>query len=65
MILDVHIVAANEHDSRWLKPLISKLGYKTREVYLDKGYQVLANVFYFDSRSIKYRIQKKAYRPVS
>ncbi|XOD66547.1 MAG: hypothetical protein ACMUEL_00355 [Flavobacteriales bacterium Tduv] len=27
MILAVHIVAANEHDSRGLKLLISKLGY--------------------------------------
>ncbi|XOD67145.1 MAG: hypothetical protein ACMUEL_03895 [Flavobacteriales bacterium Tduv] len=39
MILAVHSVAANEHDSRGLNPLISKLGYKSREVYADKGYQ--------------------------
>ncbi|XOD66685.1 MAG: hypothetical protein ACMUEL_01165 [Flavobacteriales bacterium Tduv] len=36
MILVVHSLAANEHDSRGLNPLISKLGYKTREVYADK-----------------------------
>ncbi|XOD67993.1 MAG: hypothetical protein ACMUEL_08970 [Flavobacteriales bacterium Tduv] len=34
MILELHSVAANEHDSRGLKPLISKLGYKPREVYM-------------------------------
>ncbi|XOD67829.1 MAG: hypothetical protein ACMUEL_08010 [Flavobacteriales bacterium Tduv] len=38
MILAVHTVAANEHDSRWIKPLISKLGYKPKKVYADKGY---------------------------
>ncbi|XOD68149.1 MAG: hypothetical protein ACMUEL_01565 [Flavobacteriales bacterium Tduv] len=38
MILATHSVAANENDSRGLKPLISKLGYKTREVYAKKGY---------------------------
>ncbi|XOD68227.1 MAG: transposase [Flavobacteriales bacterium Tduv] len=27
MILAVHSVAANEHDSRGIKPLINKLGY--------------------------------------
>ncbi|XOD67239.1 MAG: transposase [Flavobacteriales bacterium Tduv] len=37
MILAVHSVVANEHDSRGLKQLISKLGYKHREVYADKG----------------------------
>ncbi|XOD68212.1 MAG: transposase [Flavobacteriales bacterium Tduv] len=62
MILAVHSVAANEHDSRRLKPLISKLGYKPREIYVEKGYQVPANMFYFHSRGIKDCIQKKAYR---
>ncbi|XOD67573.1 MAG: transposase [Flavobacteriales bacterium Tduv] len=62
MILAVHSVSANEHDSRGLKPLISKLGYKPKEVYADKGYQLTTNVSYFHSRGIKYRIQKKAYR---
>ncbi|XOD67257.1 MAG: transposase [Flavobacteriales bacterium Tduv] len=67
MILAVHSVAANEHDSIGLKPLIRKLGYNTREVYVDKGYQVPANVSYFHSLSIKDRIQKKSYRnrPIS
>ncbi|XOD67756.1 MAG: hypothetical protein ACMUEL_07555 [Flavobacteriales bacterium Tduv] len=37
MILAVHSVAANEHNSRGLKQLIRKLGYKPREVYADKG----------------------------
>ncbi|XOD68156.1 MAG: transposase [Flavobacteriales bacterium Tduv] len=32
MILAVHSVADNEHDSRGVKPLIRKLGYKPREV---------------------------------
>ncbi|XOD68205.1 MAG: transposase [Flavobacteriales bacterium Tduv] len=55
-------LAANKHDSRGIKQLISKLGYKPREVYADKGYQVLANVSYFHSRVIKDRIHKKGYR---
>ncbi|XOD67534.1 MAG: hypothetical protein ACMUEL_06240 [Flavobacteriales bacterium Tduv] len=42
--------------------LITKLGYKPRELYADKGYQVPDNVSYFHSRGIKDRIQKKAYR---
>ncbi|XOD67141.1 MAG: hypothetical protein ACMUEL_03870 [Flavobacteriales bacterium Tduv] len=62
MILAAHSVSANEHDSRGLKPLISKLVYKQREVYAGKGYQVPANVCYFYSRGIKDRIQKKSYR---
>ncbi|XOD67736.1 MAG: hypothetical protein ACMUEL_07430 [Flavobacteriales bacterium Tduv] len=67
MILAVHIVAANEHDSIGLKPLIRKLGYKPREVYAEKDYQVPATISYFHSRDIKGRIQKKAYknRPLS
>ncbi|XOD67248.1 MAG: hypothetical protein ACMUEL_04555 [Flavobacteriales bacterium Tduv] len=56
MILVVHSVAANEHDRRRLKILISKLEYKSREVYIDKYYQVPANVPYFHSRAIKDRI---------
>ncbi|XOD67292.1 MAG: transposase [Flavobacteriales bacterium Tduv] len=62
MILAVHSVAANEHDSIVLKTLIRKLGYKPRKVYADKGYQVPANVSYFHSRGIKDLIQKKTYR---
>ncbi|XOD67891.1 MAG: transposase [Flavobacteriales bacterium Tduv] len=62
MILAVRSVAANNHDNRGLNPLISKLEYTSREVYADKGYQVPANVSYFHSLSIKYRIQKKNYR---
>ncbi|XOD66990.1 MAG: hypothetical protein ACMUEL_02970 [Flavobacteriales bacterium Tduv] len=58
-------MAANEHDSRGLKPLISKLGYKLRKIYADNGYQVLANVSYFHSRGIKDRIQKKPIGTVS
>ncbi|XOD68034.1 MAG: hypothetical protein ACMUEL_09230 [Flavobacteriales bacterium Tduv] len=57
-----HSVAANEHNSRGGNPLIRKLGYKAREVYAEKDYQVPANVSYFHSRGIKDRIQKKAYR---
>ncbi|XOD67495.1 MAG: hypothetical protein ACMUEL_06010 [Flavobacteriales bacterium Tduv] len=34
MILAVHSVAANEHDSKGLKPLINKLGYKPQEKYM-------------------------------
>ncbi|XOD67648.1 MAG: hypothetical protein ACMUEL_06905 [Flavobacteriales bacterium Tduv] len=64
MILAVHSVDANEHDSRELKPLISKLGYKTREIYADKDYQVPANVSYFHNRDIKDRLQTKVYRTV-
>ncbi|XOD66997.1 MAG: hypothetical protein ACMUEL_03005 [Flavobacteriales bacterium Tduv] len=59
MILAVHSVAANEGDSRELKPLIRKLGYNLREVYADKGYQVTANLSYFYNLGIKDRIQKR------
>ncbi|XOD68279.1 MAG: hypothetical protein ACMUEL_08675 [Flavobacteriales bacterium Tduv] len=41
---------------------MSKLRYKTREVYADKGYQVPDNVSYFHSQGIKDLIQKNAYR---
>ncbi|XOD67226.1 MAG: hypothetical protein ACMUEL_04440 [Flavobacteriales bacterium Tduv] len=64
MILTVHSVTAKEHDSRGLKPLISKLVYKPREVYADKGYEVPTNVSYFHSRDIKNLIQKKPIGPV-
>ncbi|XOD68071.1 MAG: transposase [Flavobacteriales bacterium Tduv] len=53
MILENHSVADNEHDSRGVKPLISKLGYKSIEVYADKGYPVPTNVSYFHSRGSK------------
>ncbi|XOD68111.1 MAG: hypothetical protein ACMUEL_09695 [Flavobacteriales bacterium Tduv] len=53
MILAIHSLVANEHNSKWLKILISKLGYKPREVYVDKGYQVPVNVSYFHSLGIK------------
>ncbi|XOD68262.1 MAG: transposase [Flavobacteriales bacterium Tduv] len=43
---------------------MSKLGYKPREVYANKGYQVPANVSHFHSLGIKDLIQKKAYRTV-
>ncbi|XOD68094.1 MAG: transposase [Flavobacteriales bacterium Tduv] len=36
MILAVHSVAANDHDSRGLKLVISNLAYNPREVYADK-----------------------------
>ncbi|XOD68197.1 MAG: transposase [Flavobacteriales bacterium Tduv] len=49
-------MSANEHDSRGLKPLISKLEYKPREVYADKGYQGPVNVSYFHSPGMKYLI---------
>ncbi|XOD67635.1 MAG: hypothetical protein ACMUEL_06840 [Flavobacteriales bacterium Tduv] len=39
MTLVVHRVADNNNNSRGLKPLIRKLGYKTREIYTEKGYQ--------------------------
>ncbi|XOD67040.1 MAG: hypothetical protein ACMUEL_03250 [Flavobacteriales bacterium Tduv] len=45
-----------------IEGLISKLGYKPREVYADKGYQEATNVSCFHSRGIKKRIQKKGYR---
>ncbi|XOD68268.1 MAG: transposase [Flavobacteriales bacterium Tduv] len=60
MILALHSVAANEHDRRGLKPLISKLGYTPpRKVYADKGYQLTANVSYFNSRGIKAVYRRK------
>ncbi|XOD67697.1 MAG: hypothetical protein ACMUEL_07190 [Flavobacteriales bacterium Tduv] len=47
---------------RCLNLSVSKLGYKTREEYAEKGYQPPANVFYFHSRGIKDLIYKKVYR---
>ncbi|XOD67618.1 MAG: hypothetical protein ACMUEL_06740 [Flavobacteriales bacterium Tduv] len=47
MILAVHSVADNEHDSRGLNPLIRKLGYKAREVYVDKVYKFQLMCFAF------------------
>ncbi|XOD67694.1 MAG: transposase [Flavobacteriales bacterium Tduv] len=47
IILAVHNVAANEHDSRGLKPLIGKLRYNPIEVYAEKGYQVVAKCLTF------------------
>ncbi|XOD68054.1 MAG: hypothetical protein ACMUEL_09355 [Flavobacteriales bacterium Tduv] len=63
MILAVHSVPANEHDSKEVKPLIRKLGYKTREVYTDKSYQVPANVVYFHSQGFKTVYRKKSIGP--
>ncbi|XOD67707.1 MAG: hypothetical protein ACMUEL_07240 [Flavobacteriales bacterium Tduv] len=60
MILARDSLVANEYDSRWLNPLITKLGYKSREICAEKDYQVPANVSYFHSRGIKDRVQKKA-----
>ncbi|XOD68209.1 MAG: transposase [Flavobacteriales bacterium Tduv] len=63
MILTIHSVAANAHDSRGLNSLISKLGYKLREVYAKKGYEVLANVSYFHNRGINQRpYMEESYR---
>ncbi|XOD67391.1 MAG: hypothetical protein ACMUEL_05385 [Flavobacteriales bacterium Tduv] len=54
IILEVHSVATNEHDSRGVKLLISKLGYKPREVYYaNKSLQAPANVSYIHNRGIK------------
>ncbi|XOD67816.1 MAG: hypothetical protein ACMUEL_07945 [Flavobacteriales bacterium Tduv] len=39
MILAVHSIAANEHDSKGLNTLTRKLVYKPREIHADKGYQ--------------------------
>ncbi|XOD67604.1 MAG: hypothetical protein ACMUEL_06660 [Flavobacteriales bacterium Tduv] len=47
---------------RCLNLSVSKLGYKPREEYAEKGYQPPTNVFYFHSRGIKDRIYKKVYR---
>lgn len=62
MVLAVHSVGANEHDSKALGRLIPKLSAKVKEVYADKGYQSLENETYLKTRGIKSRIQKKAYR---
>ncbi|XOD67469.1 MAG: transposase [Flavobacteriales bacterium Tduv] len=57
MILVVHSVAANEHDSRGLKSSICKLGYKPREVYADKGTKCLPTclTFIVEASNMVYR----------
>ncbi|XOD68051.1 MAG: hypothetical protein ACMUEL_09335 [Flavobacteriales bacterium Tduv] len=54
--MPTHSVVANEHDSRGLKPLISKLGYKPREVYAGKGikYQPTCLTFIVEASKIVY-----------
>ncbi|XOD66541.1 MAG: hypothetical protein ACMUEL_00305 [Flavobacteriales bacterium Tduv] len=67
MRLIVYSIAANEYDSRCLKLLISKLEYKLRKVYAEKGYQVPANGITFIVKSSKtvYRRNSIGNRPLS
>ncbi|XOD67916.1 MAG: transposase [Flavobacteriales bacterium Tduv] len=62
MILAVHSVADNEHDSRGLKFLIRKQNIKPEKYRQTKLTKFLVNMSYFHTRNIKDRIHKKAYR---
>ncbi|XOD67268.1 MAG: hypothetical protein ACMUEL_04670 [Flavobacteriales bacterium Tduv] len=62
MILVVHSVAANEHDSRGLKPLISKLEYNPEKYMQTKVPKYQTRYFTFIVEASKAVYRKKPYR---
>ncbi len=63
LVQGVHTTPANEHDSKGLLPVLSKVcPPKKKEVWADKGYRVPDNIEYLKAKKIKDRIQQKAYR---
>lgn len=64
LVLGIHTVPANEHDSKGLEPLLDKINpkYTHQGVYADKGYKVPNNDKILKDRKIKNRIMHKAYR---
>ena len=63
MILAVHTAAANEHDSKGLRPLIDKVPKSQRkQVMADKGYKSKANDRMLKNKGSKSRIMHKGYR---
>ncbi|XOD68073.1 MAG: hypothetical protein ACMUEL_09455 [Flavobacteriales bacterium Tduv] len=60
IILAIHSVATNEHDSKGLKPLISKLGYKPPEKYMQikvTKFQPTCLTFIVETSKTLYRIK--------
>ena len=63
MIEGVYTTTANEHDSKGLDALLSKVPQeKKQEVWADKGYKSKANDAVLEKHHSKNRIQHKAYR---
>jgi IS5 family transposase len=64
MIVAVHTVRANEHDSKGLKPLLKKTPKRHTQhgVSADKGYKVPDNDQLLTDMKIKNRLMHRAYR---
>ena len=63
MIEGVYTTTANEHDSKGLDAILSKIPQeKKQEVWADKGYKSKANDDVLQKHQSKNRIQHKAYR---
>ena len=63
MILGVHTVTANEHDSKGMGKIIDKIPKSQRkEVMADKGYKSKANDQMLKKKKSKSRVMHKAYR---
>ena len=63
MIVGPHTTTANEHDSKGLSPLLSKVKKKHRKpgVFADKGYKVPDNEELLEDGKMKDRIMHKTY----
>ena len=64
LVVAVHTIAANQHDSKGLIPLLKKTPkrYKEKGVSADKGYKVPDNDRFLTKDKIKNRVMHKAYR---
>ena len=64
LVVAVHTTAANQHDSKGLKPLLKKTPkrYKDKGVSADKGYKVPDNDHFLAKDKIKNRVMHKANR---
>jgi len=64
LVTALHTTAANEHDSKGLKPLLKKTpkSKMKKGTYADKGYKVPDNDQLLKDLKIKNRLQPKAYR---
>lgn len=64
LVVGIHTIVANEHDSKGLKKLISKLPrkYTSNGIFADKGYKTKKNDDLLKKNKIKNRIMHKAYR---
>ncbi|HKM44767.1 MAG TPA: IS5 family transposase [Dysgonamonadaceae bacterium] len=64
LVVAVHTIAANQHDSKGLIALLKKTPkrYKDKGVSADKGYKVPDNDRFLTKDKIKNRVMHKAYR---